>query len=157
MEASWEDSPVIKGKPSSGSKGGMMELSRIIDRRNLDEGLLNRSGAGVVPHELLKPRWSRQLVESLLFPLPPPRCLNRLHYRVVLTVACSMYSRQAWTRLGWAGGPTMTKVVPQTTSILLSDASRNVVHASLRDSGLCVSWCLGRVCMFGVKLGLGEA
>ncbi|KAK9096597.1 hypothetical protein Sjap_022094 [Stephania japonica] len=55
MEASWEDSPVIKGAFER-FKGRMMELSRIIDRRNLDEGLLNRSGAGVVPYELLKPR-----------------------------------------------------------------------------------------------------
>ncbi|KAK9157038.1 hypothetical protein Scep_003612 [Stephania cephalantha] len=55
MEPSWEEAPAIKGAFER-FRGKVMELTGIIDGRNLDEGLLNRNGAGVVPYELLKPR-----------------------------------------------------------------------------------------------------
>ncbi|KAK9170106.1 hypothetical protein Syun_002246 [Stephania yunnanensis] len=55
MEPSWEEAPAIKGAFER-FIGKVMELTGIIDGRNLDEGLLNRNGAGVVPYELLKPR-----------------------------------------------------------------------------------------------------
>ncbi|KAK9170113.1 hypothetical protein Syun_002253 [Stephania yunnanensis] len=55
MEPSWEEAPAIKGAFER-FIGKVMELTGIIDGRNLDEGLLNRNGAGVVPYEPLKPR-----------------------------------------------------------------------------------------------------
>ncbi|KAK9170108.1 hypothetical protein Syun_002248 [Stephania yunnanensis] len=48
MEPSWEEAPAIKGAFER-FRGKVMELTGIIDGRNLDEGLLNRNGAGVVP------------------------------------------------------------------------------------------------------------
>ncbi|XAR60420.1 Linoleate 13S-lipoxygenase [Bertholletia excelsa] len=54
IEAPWEDNPVIKGAFER-FNGQLKQLEGIIDARNADENLKNRSGAGIVPYELLKP------------------------------------------------------------------------------------------------------
>ncbi|CAO2837235.1 unnamed protein product [Amaranthus hypochondriacus] len=54
MEPAWEADPKIKAAFEKFS-GRLKELEGIIDERNADEKLRNRSGAGVVPYELLKP------------------------------------------------------------------------------------------------------
>ncbi|KAI4324282.1 hypothetical protein L6164_023834 [Bauhinia variegata] len=54
IEPSWEDDPIVKAKFEVFS-GRLKELEGIIDGRNADRKLRNRSGAGVVPYELLKP------------------------------------------------------------------------------------------------------
>ena len=54
MESAWEADPKIKAAFEKFS-GRLKELEGIIDERNADEKLRNRSGAGVVPYELLKP------------------------------------------------------------------------------------------------------
>ncbi|XP_057483769.1 linoleate 13S-lipoxygenase 2-1, chloroplastic-like [Actinidia eriantha] len=50
----WEDYPVIKAAYEN-FNGNLKKLEGIIDARNADLNLKNRSGAGVVPYELLKP------------------------------------------------------------------------------------------------------
>ncbi|XP_042480324.1 linoleate 13S-lipoxygenase 2-1, chloroplastic-like [Macadamia integrifolia] len=54
IEPAWSENPVIKAAFER-FNGRLMELEGIIDARNLDLNLKNRSGAGVVPYELLKP------------------------------------------------------------------------------------------------------
>ncbi|XP_022148710.1 linoleate 13S-lipoxygenase 2-1, chloroplastic-like [Momordica charantia] len=54
MEPSWGDDPVIKAAFDRFS-AKMKNLEVIIDRRNADFSLKNRTGAGVSPYELLKP------------------------------------------------------------------------------------------------------
>ena len=54
MEPSWEENPVIKATFEQFS-GRLKELVGIIDERNTNLKLKNIVGAGVVPHELLKP------------------------------------------------------------------------------------------------------
>ncbi|CAK9146784.1 unnamed protein product [Ilex paraguariensis] len=54
MEPSWSENPIIKAAYERFS-GRLMELEGIIDARNADKKLYNRTGAGVVPYELLKP------------------------------------------------------------------------------------------------------
>lgn len=53
-EPSWAENPVIKAAFERFS-GKLMELEGIIDARNNNLNLKNRTGAGVVPYELLKP------------------------------------------------------------------------------------------------------
>lgn len=53
-EAAWEQEPAIKAAFEK-FNGRLMELEGIIDERNNDSKLKNRSGAGIVPYELLKP------------------------------------------------------------------------------------------------------
>ena len=50
----WADNKVIKAAFER-FQGRLMEIEGIIDARNADWSLKNRSGAGVVPYELLKP------------------------------------------------------------------------------------------------------
>ncbi|KAL1546669.1 linoleate 13S-lipoxygenase [Salvia divinorum] len=50
----WEDNKLIKAAFER-FQGKLMEIEGIIDARNADWSLKNRSGAGVVPYELLKP------------------------------------------------------------------------------------------------------
>ncbi|KAG6437949.1 hypothetical protein SASPL_102880 [Salvia splendens] len=50
----WEDNKVIKAAFER-FQGKLMEIEGIIDARNADLSCKNRSGAGVVPYELLKP------------------------------------------------------------------------------------------------------
>ncbi|XP_022958148.1 linoleate 13S-lipoxygenase 2-1, chloroplastic-like [Cucurbita moschata] len=54
MEPSWGDNPAIKAAFDRFNKR-MKELELIIDHRNADFNLKNRTGAGVTPYELLKP------------------------------------------------------------------------------------------------------
>ncbi|CAI0450249.1 unnamed protein product [Linum tenue] len=54
MERSWSDEPLIKAAFEKFS-GRLKVLEGIIDERNANEELKNRSGAGVLPYELLKP------------------------------------------------------------------------------------------------------
>jgi len=54
FEPSWMADPVIKAAHEIFS-GKLKELEGIIDARNANPELRNRSGAGVVPYELLKP------------------------------------------------------------------------------------------------------
>ncbi|XP_024985354.1 linoleate 13S-lipoxygenase 2-1, chloroplastic-like [Cynara cardunculus var. scolymus] len=54
IEASWEADPTINAAFQEFS-GSLKELEGIIDSRNRDPNLRNRSGAGIVPYELLKP------------------------------------------------------------------------------------------------------
>uniref|UniRef100_A0A5B6ZC57 Lipoxygenase n=1 Tax=Davidia involucrata TaxID=16924 RepID=A0A5B6ZC57_DAVIN len=54
VEPAWAENPIIKAAFERFS-GHMKELEGIIDARNVDKKLKNRSGAGVVPYELLKP------------------------------------------------------------------------------------------------------
>ncbi|XP_010673575.2 linoleate 13S-lipoxygenase 2-1, chloroplastic [Beta vulgaris subsp. vulgaris] len=54
MEPSWEVEPNIKAAFEK-FNGRLKELEGIIDEKNANENLRNRSGAGVVPYELLKP------------------------------------------------------------------------------------------------------
>lgn len=53
-EPSWEEVPVIKAAFER-YNARIRELEGIIDERNVDLKLKNRTGAGVVPYELLKP------------------------------------------------------------------------------------------------------
>lgn len=53
-QACWGDDIVIKAAFKH-FHGKLMEIVGIIDARNVDEKLKNRSGAEVVPYELLKP------------------------------------------------------------------------------------------------------
>ncbi|KAG5517623.1 hypothetical protein RHGRI_038129 [Rhododendron griersonianum] len=54
IEGVWADNPVIKAAFERFS-GKLKELEGVIDARNANRNLNNRSGAGVVPYELLKP------------------------------------------------------------------------------------------------------
>lgn len=54
LEPYWEDDKVIKAAFER-FHGSLMQIEGIIDARNTDKNLKNRSGAGVVPYELLKP------------------------------------------------------------------------------------------------------
>ncbi|KAK2985866.1 LOW QUALITY PROTEIN: hypothetical protein RJ640_009936 [Escallonia rubra] len=54
IEPSWEENPIIKAAFEIFS-GRLKELEGIIDARNADKNLKNRTGAGVVPYQLLKP------------------------------------------------------------------------------------------------------
>ncbi|KAJ4829048.1 hypothetical protein Tsubulata_046651 [Turnera subulata] len=54
IESAWAEEPVIKAAFEKFS-GRMKELEGIIDQRNADTDLKNRTGAGIVPYELLKP------------------------------------------------------------------------------------------------------
>ncbi|PIA51416.1 hypothetical protein AQUCO_01100325v1 [Aquilegia coerulea] len=54
IEPSWDENPQIK-KAFERFKKKLIEVSGIIDERNEDPKLLNRTGAGVVPYKLLKP------------------------------------------------------------------------------------------------------
>ena len=54
MEPAWGDDPVIKAAFEEFNLK-MQELERIIDDRNSNENLKNRTGAAIVPYELLKP------------------------------------------------------------------------------------------------------
>ncbi|KAD2249707.1 hypothetical protein E3N88_41548 [Mikania micrantha] len=54
IEASWEAEPAIKTAFEE-FRGRLNELEAIIDSRNNDPNLKNRSGAGLVPYQLLKP------------------------------------------------------------------------------------------------------
>ncbi|KAI7726202.1 hypothetical protein M8C21_008546, partial [Ambrosia artemisiifolia] len=53
-EAAWEAEPTIKAAYEE-FRGRLNELEAIIDSRNIDPNLKNRSGAGLVPYQLLKP------------------------------------------------------------------------------------------------------
>ncbi|KAK8499334.1 hypothetical protein V6N13_010623 [Hibiscus sabdariffa] len=53
-ESAWADNPVIKAAFEK-FNGRLMELEGIIDERNANRDLKNRTGAGVVPYEFLKP------------------------------------------------------------------------------------------------------
>ncbi|KAF5194563.1 Lipoxygenase 2 protein [Thalictrum thalictroides] len=54
IEPSWDENPHIKEAFERFNKK-LIEVGGIIDARNADPKLLNRTGAGVVPYELLKP------------------------------------------------------------------------------------------------------
>lgn len=54
MEPSWGDNPTIKAAFERFS-ANIKNLDLIIDTRNADYNLKNRTGAGVPPYELLKP------------------------------------------------------------------------------------------------------
>ncbi|KAI3822897.1 hypothetical protein L1987_10498 [Smallanthus sonchifolius] len=54
IEAAWEVEPTIKAAFGE-FRGRISELEAIIDSRNTDPILKNRSGAGLVPYQLLKP------------------------------------------------------------------------------------------------------
>ncbi|KAK2968088.1 hypothetical protein RJ640_028921 [Escallonia rubra] len=54
IEPSWDENPMIKAAFEIFS-GKLKELEGIIDARNADKKLKNRTGAGVVPYQLLKP------------------------------------------------------------------------------------------------------
>jgi len=54
IEGAWEENPTIKAAFER-FNGNLKELEGVIDARNADRNLKNRSGAGVVPYELLKP------------------------------------------------------------------------------------------------------
>ncbi|KAK9170111.1 hypothetical protein Syun_002251 [Stephania yunnanensis] len=53
-EPAWAADPVIKAAYERYA-GRLLELEGIIDARNVDPKLLNRTGDGVVPYQLLKP------------------------------------------------------------------------------------------------------
>ncbi|KAI6669507.1 hypothetical protein NL676_004392 [Syzygium grande] len=53
-EPAWKEEPEIKAAFERFS-GRLKELEGIIDARNTDQSFKNRSGAGIVPYELLKP------------------------------------------------------------------------------------------------------
>ncbi|KAK8550640.1 hypothetical protein V6N13_119157 [Hibiscus sabdariffa] len=53
-ESAWADNPVIKAAFEK-FNGRLLELEGIIDERNANRDLKNRTGAGVVPYEFLKP------------------------------------------------------------------------------------------------------
>ncbi|XVF04635.1 hypothetical protein REPUB_Repub05bG0101400 [Reevesia pubescens] len=54
IEPSWAENPVIK-TAFERFNGKLKEFERIVDERNADNNLKNRSGAGIVPYEFLKP------------------------------------------------------------------------------------------------------
>ncbi|KAI3822893.1 hypothetical protein L1987_10493 [Smallanthus sonchifolius] len=54
IEAAWEAEPAIKAAFEE-FRGRLNKLEAIIDSRNTDPNLKNRSGAGLVPYQLLKP------------------------------------------------------------------------------------------------------
>ncbi|XP_076913447.1 lipoxygenase 2, chloroplastic-like [Bidens hawaiensis] len=54
IEAAWEAEPAIKAAFEE-FRGRLNELEAIIDSRNTDPSLKNRTGAGLVPYQLLKP------------------------------------------------------------------------------------------------------
>lgn len=54
IEAAWEAEPTIKTAFEE-FRAKLNELEGIIDSRNTDPKLMNRSGAGLVPYQLLKP------------------------------------------------------------------------------------------------------
>jgi lipoxygenase len=54
VESAWDENLYIKGA-FEWFKGRLMKLEGIIDERNANKNLMNRSGAGIVPYELLKP------------------------------------------------------------------------------------------------------
>ncbi|KAK9123061.1 hypothetical protein Sjap_012663 [Stephania japonica] len=54
LEPAWAADPIINAAYERFS-GRLLELEGIIDARNVDPKLLNRTGAGVVPYQLLKP------------------------------------------------------------------------------------------------------
>ncbi|OMO51224.1 Lipoxygenase [Corchorus olitorius] len=54
MESSWGEVPIIKAAFEK-FNGKLKEIEGIIDERNANNTLQNRSGAGIVPYELLKP------------------------------------------------------------------------------------------------------
>ncbi|XP_058729962.1 linoleate 13S-lipoxygenase 2-1, chloroplastic-like [Vicia villosa] len=54
IEPAWEEEPMVKAAFEK-FKGKLMELEGIIDKRNANKNLRNRSGAGILPYELLKP------------------------------------------------------------------------------------------------------
>ncbi|KAF9624400.1 hypothetical protein IFM89_011325 [Coptis chinensis] len=54
IEPSWAENPVIKEAFERFNRK-LVKVEGIIDARNADPELLNRTGAGVVPYELLKP------------------------------------------------------------------------------------------------------
>ncbi|GLT78832.1 hypothetical protein SLA2020_503560 [Shorea laevis] len=54
MEAAWGENPAIKGAFER-FNGRLKAIEGIIDERNGNMSLKNRSGAGIVPYELLKP------------------------------------------------------------------------------------------------------
>ncbi|KAJ8640868.1 hypothetical protein MRB53_017562 [Persea americana] len=53
-ESAWTDNPLMKAAYEKFS-GRLKEIEGIIDARNADPNLKNRTGAGIVPYELLKP------------------------------------------------------------------------------------------------------
>ncbi|XP_065874673.1 linoleate 13S-lipoxygenase 2-1, chloroplastic [Euphorbia lathyris] len=53
-EPSWDEDPTIKAAFQS-FRSRLKDLERVIDERNSNPNLRNRSGAGVVPYQLLKP------------------------------------------------------------------------------------------------------
>ncbi|XVF47469.1 hypothetical protein PTKIN_Ptkin03bG0111100 [Pterospermum kingtungense] len=54
MEPSWGEDPIIKAAFEK-LNGRLKEIEGIIDERNANSSLKNRSGAGIVPYELSKP------------------------------------------------------------------------------------------------------
>ncbi|KAE8037062.1 hypothetical protein FH972_009687 [Carpinus fangiana] len=54
VESAWDENLYIKGAFER-FKGKLMRLEGIIDKRNANKNLMNRSGAGIVAYELLKP------------------------------------------------------------------------------------------------------
>lgn len=54
IEPSWEENEILKSSFQTFT-ARLMELKAIIDRRNADKNLKNRTGAGLVPYELLVP------------------------------------------------------------------------------------------------------
>ncbi|KAM7528887.1 hypothetical protein LguiB_032297 [Lonicera macranthoides] len=54
IEPSWEENQILKSSFQTFT-ARLMELKKIIDRRNADKNLKNRTGAGLVPYELLVP------------------------------------------------------------------------------------------------------
>ncbi|KAK8543355.1 hypothetical protein V6N13_136128 [Hibiscus sabdariffa] len=54
IQPSWAENPEIKAAFDR-FHGRMVELERIVDQRNGDKNLKNRSGAGIIPYEYMKP------------------------------------------------------------------------------------------------------
>ncbi|KAE8039377.1 hypothetical protein FH972_011795 [Carpinus fangiana] len=54
IEPTWAEDPIIKAAFER-FNGRLMEIEGTVDERNANRNLKNRSGAGVVPYELLKP------------------------------------------------------------------------------------------------------
>ncbi|XP_022729966.1 linoleate 13S-lipoxygenase 2-1, chloroplastic-like [Durio zibethinus] len=54
MEPSWGEDPIIKAAFEK-LNGRLKEIEGIIDERNRNSSLKNRSGTGIIPYELLKP------------------------------------------------------------------------------------------------------
>ncbi|KAM7523356.1 hypothetical protein LguiA_013258 [Lonicera macranthoides] len=54
IEPSWEENQILKSSFQTFT-ARLMELKAIIDRRNADKKLKNRTGAGLIPYELLVP------------------------------------------------------------------------------------------------------